>query len=151
MVIVSEEPVNDRNPHLWAQAPHYQMQALLPGFQCPVASGARGDTTSTPAPTPGEEFPREPRVLASPQSKDPGPGRGQGGHALTYSGFSCPAVQAHLSTTHTHTHTHTHTPHIPELFGCCCCLGAMWCPTLCNPMDCSPPGSSVHRILHWSG
>ena len=20
------------------------------------------------------------------------------------------------------------------------------CPTLCNPMDCSPPGSSVHRI-----
>ena len=21
------------------------------------------------------------------------------------------------------------------------------CPALCNPMDCSPPGSSVHRIL----
>ena len=21
------------------------------------------------------------------------------------------------------------------------------CPTLCNPMDCSPPGSSVHRIF----
>jgi len=21
------------------------------------------------------------------------------------------------------------------------------CPTLCNPMDCSPPGSSVHGIL----
>ena len=21
------------------------------------------------------------------------------------------------------------------------------CPTLCNPMDCSPPGSSVHRLL----
>ena len=21
------------------------------------------------------------------------------------------------------------------------------CPTLCNPMDCSPPGASVHRIL----
>ena len=21
------------------------------------------------------------------------------------------------------------------------------CPTLCNPKDCSPPGSSVHRIL----
>ena len=20
------------------------------------------------------------------------------------------------------------------------------CPTVCNPMDCSPPGSSVHRI-----
>ena len=28
------------------------------------------------------------------------------------------------------------------------------CPTLCNPMDCSPPGSSVHgipqaRIMEW--
>ena len=28
------------------------------------------------------------------------------------------------------------------------------CPTLCDPMDCSPPGSSVHgilqaRILEW--
>ena len=22
-----------------------------------------------------------------------------------------------------------------------------WCPTLCNPVDCSPPGSSVHGIL----
>ena len=22
-----------------------------------------------------------------------------------------------------------------------------WCSTLCNPMDCSPPGSSVHKIL----
>ena len=32
--------------------------------------------------------------------------------------------------------------------------GAQSCPTLCNPMDCSPPGSSVHgilqaRILEW--
>ena len=34
------------------------------------------------------------------------------------------------------------------------CLVAQLCPTLCNPMDCSPPGSSVHgilqtRILEW--
>ena len=33
-------------------------------------------------------------------------------------------------------------------------LGAQLCPTLCNTMDCSPPGSSVHwifqaRILEW--
>ena len=28
----------------------------------------------------------------------------------------------------------------------CCCLVAPWCPTLCSPMDCSPPGSSVHGI-----
>ena len=28
-----------------------------------------------------------------------------------------------------------------------CCMCAQSCPTLCDPMDCSPPGSSVHRIL----
>ena len=31
---------------------------------------------------------------------------------------------------------------------------AQSCPTLCSPMDCSPPGSSVHGIFrpeHWSG
>ena len=27
-------------------------------------------------------------------------------------------------------------------------LVAQLCLTLCNPMDCSPPGSSVHGILH---
>ena len=37
---------------------------------------------------------------------------------------------------------------------CCHCLVDKLCPTLCNPMDCSPPGSSVHgiyqpRILEW--
>ena len=26
----------------------------------------------------------------------------------------------------------------------CVCLVAQLCPTLCDPMDCSPPGSSVH-------
>ena len=26
-------------------------------------------------------------------------------------------------------------------------LAAQSCPNLCNPMDCSPPGSSVHGIL----
>ena len=28
-----------------------------------------------------------------------------------------------------------------------CVLVAPLCPTLCDPMDCSPPGSSVHGIL----
>ena len=37
---------------------------------------------------------------------------------------------------------------------CCSCLVTKSCPTLCDPMDCSPPGSSVHgifqtRILEW--
>ena len=27
------------------------------------------------------------------------------------------------------------------------CVCAQSCPTLCNPMDCSSPGSSVHRIF----
>ena len=29
---------------------------------------------------------------------------------------------------------------------CCCGLVTKSCPTLCNPMDCSPPGSSFHGI-----
>ena len=28
-----------------------------------------------------------------------------------------------------------------------CVHAAKWCPTLCDPMDCSPPGSSVLGIL----
>ena len=37
---------------------------------------------------------------------------------------------------------------------CCCCSVIMSCPILCNPVDYSPPGSSVHgisqtRILEW--
>ena len=41
------------------------------------------------------------------------------------------------------------------LYLCVCAyLVAQSCPTLCDPMDCSPPGSSVHgilqaRILEW--
>ena len=34
--------------------------------------------------------------------------------------------------------------------GSCLCvyvLSTQSCPVLCNPMDCSPPGSSVHGIL----
>ena len=36
----------------------------------------------------------------------------------------------------------------------CCCLVAKSCPTHCDPVDCSPPGSSVHgifqaRMLEW--
>ena len=30
---------------------------------------------------------------------------------------------------------------------CVCVLVAQSCPTLCDPMDCSPPGSSVHEIF----
>jgi len=30
---------------------------------------------------------------------------------------------------------------------CCCCSVAQSCPTLCDPMDCRPLGSSVHGIF----
>ena len=33
------------------------------------------------------------------------------------------------------------------LIGCVCVLVTQLCPTLCDPMDCSPPDSSVHGIL----
>ena len=44
--------------------------------------------------------------------------------------------------------------HLKQLFQHVLCLVAQSCPTLGNPMDCSPPGSSVHgilqaRILEW--
>ena len=36
----------------------------------------------------------------------------------------------------------------------CCCTRAQSCPSLCDPIDCSPPGSSIHgilqtRVLEW--
>ena len=31
-------------------------------------------------------------------------------------------------------------------FCCCCCIVAQSCPTVCDPMDSNPPGSSVHGI-----
>ena len=34
----------------------------------------------------------------------------------------------------------------------CVCVYVELCPTLCDPMDCSPPGSSEeYQILHYSG
>ena len=29
----------------------------------------------------------------------------------------------------------------------CVCVCVLSCPTLCDPLDCSPPGSSVHGIF----
>ena len=37
--------------------------------------------------------------------------------------------------------SHFSFPHMPVL----CCSTAQLCLTLCDPMDCSPPGSSVHE------
>ena len=54
-----------------------------------------------------------------------------------------------INTLHTHhRHTHTYIQIYTHLFLYICeyvlCLIAQSCLTLCNPMDCSPPGSSVH-------
>ena len=48
------------------------------------------------------------------------------------------------------------TPQIFHSYACVLCLASQSCPTLCDPMDCSPPGSSVHgwrfsRQEYWSG
>ena len=50
-----------------------------------------------------------------------------------------------LPSSHTHTHTRPHT---------CVSAYPQSCPTLCNPLGCSPPGYLVHgifqaRILEW--
>ena len=45
--------------------------------------------------------------------------------------------------THTHTHTHTHIHN----HACTCAQSLQLCPTLCDHMDHSLPGSSVHGIL----
>ena len=56
------------------------------------------------------------------------------------------------------TNIHTHTLHLSigswSSLDCCWCLVTKLCLTLCSPMDCSLPGSSVHgifqaRILEW--
>jgi len=54
-----------------------------------------------------------------------------------------------INTLHTHhRHTHTYIQIYTHLFLYICeyllCLVTQSCLTLCNPKDCSPPGSSVH-------
>ena len=60
----------------------------------------------------------------------------------------------HLSFNLKHLFTHPSNKYLLSTVCCCCCLVAKLCPTLSYPMDCSPPGSSVHgisqaRILEW--
>ena len=46
-------------------------------------------------------------------------------------------------------------PNTSILYTCMCAKVLQACPSLCDPVDCSPPGSSVHgilqaRILEWA-
>ena len=43
---------------------------------------------------------------------------------------------------------HKHATNYRERLCAVLCLVTQSCPTLCDPMDCSPPGSSVHGILY---
>ena len=57
---------------------------------------------------------------------------------------------ARINNGHTHTRARTHT-HTLEYYSIikrmCACLVSQQCLTLCDPMDCSPQGSSVYEIL----
>ena len=39
------------------------------------------------------------------------------------------------------------TRHLVDLLNPCCCVHAQLCPTLCGPMDSSPPGFSVQGVF----
>ena len=65
----------------------------------------------------------------------------------------CRQILYHWATWET-IHTYMHTNRCVYIRMYSVCVGAQSCTTLCNPMDCSPPGSSVHgilqaRILEW--
>ena len=55
-----------------------------------------------------------------------------------------PSLVHTLTLTHSHIHTNTYTP---SHHCVCVCLVALSYSALCNLMNCSLPGSSVHRIL----
>ena len=62
-------------------------------------------------------------------------------------------MDKHVVDTHTCTHTHTHTE---EYYSATAAAAKLLqsCPTLCDPMDCSPPGSFIHgifqaKVLEW--
>ena len=58
-----------------------------------------------------------------------------------------------ITCTHTHTHTHTVKYYFPyDFFNGMCVLVAQSCPTLCDPMDCSPPGFiGFSKQEYWNG
>ena len=47
---------------------------------------------------------------------------------------------------HSHTYTHSHLPHTELYSYLHACIHAQLHPTVCEPTDCSPPGSPVHGL-----
>ena len=65
-----------------------------------------------------------------------------------------PGIELMSSALEVQSLNHWTTREVPELCVCVCAKSLQLCPTLCDPMDCSLPGSSVHgilqtRILEW--
>ena len=70
---------------------------------------------------------------------------------LTYIQLNCRQWSSHYGSSsrslHAILHTHPeHTPGFPQ-YACVC---VQLCPVLCDPMNCNPPGSSVHGIFQAS-
>ena len=62
----------------------------------------------------------------------------------------CPETPSR-QTTHTHTHSLLSGGERSRLVATCFCFFTLSCPTLCDPMDRSPPGSSVQGISRQEG
>ena len=87
------------------------------------------------------------------------PGKSHGQTSLE--GYSPWGRKESNMTEHAHTHTFlmpiiiwwdfprgSLVKNLPEMQECCVCAKSLQsCLTLCDPLDCSPPGSSVHGIL----
>ena len=91
-------------------------------------------------------------ALGRPRSEADGKGCGVSPLSKFQSGLPLPGREGTSILIHTHTFyqstygTLLHNGHV--------CSVTQSCPTICDPMDCSPPGSSVHgillaRILEW--
>ena len=59
--------------------------------------------------------------------------------------LTCSQMVCMCAHTHTHTHTETDSEGLCGLFFSA--VQSQSCPTLCNPMDCSTPGFTVHHQL----
>ena len=67
-------------------------------------------------------------------------------HILKIGDIKSFSIQGYFSIVCGHAYNLIIIDHVYENIFCCCSVAKL-CPTLCNPMDCSPPGSSVHGIL----